>query len=475
MPPPIPLCVDLDGTLLLADTMTESLLLLFKDSPLSLFRLPLWLAQGRAHLKQEVARRVRLDVAPLPLNAEFLTFLREEHRSGRKLILVSGTDQKFAREAAEQAGLFDEVCASDGKTNLSGHGKAGMLQERFGKGGFDYAGNARVDLAVWSQARRAIVVSNSRALVERAKALCEVERVFQPPTAGLGTWLKAMRIHQWAKNLLIFVPLLGAHQWHNSAKLHATVLAFFAFSICASSVYLLNDLFDLEADRQHPTKCRRPLASGLVPLHWGMAAAFLLLVASILIALLLPVTFGATFAGYYVLTFLYSLRLKQLQILDVLTLAALYSIRVVAGGYAAQVVVSDWLLAFSLFVFLSLAFVKRFTELRQLQQTNSEKLKGRGYEVGDRELISTMGVASGYLAVLVLALYITNPLVTQLYEYPSALWFACPILLYWISRVWLLAHHGALHDDPIVFALKDRQSWLIGIVLMIIGAIALPK
>jgi len=189
----------------------------------------------------------------------------------------------------------------------------------------------------------------------------------------------------------------------------------------------------------------------------------------------LPVAFGATFAGYYVLTFLYSLRLKQLQILDVLTLAALYSIRVVAGGYAAQVVVSDWLLAFSLFVFLSLAFVKRFTELQQLQQAPTEKVKGRGYEVGDRELISTMGVASGYLAVLVLALYITNPLVTQLYEYPAALWFACPVLLYWISRIWLLAHHGALHDDPIVFALKDRQSWLVCIILLIIGAIALPK
>jgi len=200
-----------------------------------------------------------------------------------------------------------------------------------------------------------------------------------------------------------------------------------------------------------------------------------LLVVSILLALLLPPRFGASFAGYYVLTLLYSLRLKQLQILDVLTLAGLYSIRVMAGGYAAQVVVSDWLLAFSLFVFLSLAFVKRFTELRQLPQIPSEKAKGRGYQASDRELISTMGIASGYLAVLVLALYITNPLVTQLYEQPAALWFSCPVLLYWISRVWLLAHQGALHDDPIVFALKDRQSWLVGIILLIIGAIALPK
>jgi 4-hydroxybenzoate polyprenyltransferase len=253
------------------------------------------------------------------------------------------------------------------------------------------------------------------------------------------------------------------------------MLAFFAFSICASSVYLLNDLFDLEADRHHSTKRHRPFASGRLALRSGMIGAPLLLLSSILLSLLLPPAFVATFASYYLLTFLYSLRLKQIEILDVLTLAALYSIRVVAGGYAAQVAVSDWLLVFSLFVFLSLAIVKRFTELQHMQRGKGDRVKGRGYRVSDLELVSTMGIASGYLAVLVFALYISNPVVTQLYTNPAALWFACPVLLYWVSRVWLLAHRGLLHDDPIVFALKDKPSWLVCSVLLIIGAIALPQ
>jgi 4-hydroxybenzoate polyprenyltransferase len=465
--------VDLDGTLLRTDTMTESLLMLLKENPLRLLQLPLWLMQGRASLKQKIASRSRLDVVSLPVNAEVLAYLHEQRELGRRLILVSGTDIQVARAMADHIPLFEEVCASDGTINLSGRHKADMLRERFGKGGFDYAGNARVDLAVWAEARRALVVNEGHALARKAAALCEVERHFGGRPVDLKTWLEALRIHQWAKNLLVFVPLLGAHQWHNFSKLAASALAFLAFSICASSVYLLNDLFDLEADRYHPTKRQRPLASGRLPLPWGMAAALLLLVLSILVALFLPVAFGVAFVTYYFLTALYSVRLKQIEILDVLTLAALYTIRVVAGGYAAQIVVSDWLLAFSLFVFLSLAFVKRFTELQLLK--SGETVRGRGYQVADRQLVSTMGVASGYFAVLVLALYINQPLVTQLYHNPSALWFACPVLLYWISRIWLLAHHGQLHDDPIVFALKDRQSWLICLMLLVIGAIAVPN
>jgi len=471
----VPLCVDLDGTLLHTDTLLESLLLLLKSSPWSAVRLPFWLLSGRAHLKQEIAGRASLDLKSLPVNTGLLAYLRQQHESGRRLLLVSGTDIRIARAIAGQFDLFDEVCASDGQVNLSGKHKAQMLVERFGKGGFDYAGNAFVDLVVWTQARRAIVVSNSPRLVRKAGVLCEVENVFPPPPVDFRVWLQALRVHQWAKNLLVFVPLLGAHQWHDRSKLAAATLGFGVFSIGASSVYVLNDLFDLEADRHHPTKHRRPLASGQLPLLAGVISAPLLFLLGLLGALLLPPAFGLTFATYYVLTLLYSLRLKQVEILDVLTLAALYSIRVVAGGFATQVVVSDWLLVFSLFVFISLAFVKRFTELQLPRREKSEKIKGRGYQGGDGELISTMGVASGYLAVLVLALYISNPVVSQLYRYPAALWFACPVLLYWISRVWLLAHREALHDDPIVFALQDRPSWLVGIILLIIGAIAQPR
>ena len=471
----IPLCVDMDGTLLQTDTLLESLLVLLKAAPLSLFQIPRWLVQGRANLKHELADRVTLVVASLPVNAEFVEFLRVEQQSGRRLILVTGSNHRIGDAMAKQIGLFDEVCASDEKVNLSGRRKARMLVDRFGKTGFDYAGNGLVDLAIWAEARRAIVVSNSPGLARKAEALCEVERVFRPPTPGPRVWLQALRIHQWAKNLLIFIPLMGAHQWHNPSKLGAVGLAFFVFSICASDVYVLNDLFDLEADRHHATKRHRPFASGRLSLLSGMIGAPLLLLASILLALLLPLPFGGTLACYYLLTFLYSLRLKQVEILDVLTLAALYSIRVLAGGYAAQVAVSDWLLVFSIFVFVSLAFVKRFTELQLVQRGKSDRVKGRGYRVGDLEMVSTMGLASGYLAVLVFAFYVTNPEVTHLYRNPAALWFACPVLLYWISRVWLLAHRGLLHEDPIVFALTDKASWVVCLILLIIGVIALPK
>jgi 4-hydroxybenzoate polyprenyltransferase len=471
----IPLCVDLDGTLVHTDTLLESFLVLLKEKPISLFHIPFWVARGKANLKEEISKRAKLPVAGLPVSVELIQYLKAEHASGRELILVTGANHRIGQAVAAQVGLFDEVVASDENVNLSGRRKAQTLVDRFGKRGFDYAGNEDVDFAVWAEARQAIVANKSDAFARKVKTLCEVELVIKPPAAGFEVWRKALRIHQWAKNLLIFVPLLGAHQLQNLQKLGAAFLAFFAFSLCASSVYLLNDLLDLEADRHHPTKRHRPFASGRLHLLWGMIGAPCLLAASILLAFRLPIAFRVTIAGYYLLTVLYSLRFKQVEILDVLTLAALYSIRVVAGGYAAQVVISDWLLAFSIFVFLSLAYVKRFTELRLVQVGKSDSIKGRGYGVEDLQLVSAMGVASGYLAVLLLALYVTSPAVTQLYQNPAALWFACPVLLYWISRVWLLAHRGLLHDDPIVFALKDKYSWLVGLILLAIGAIALPR
>jgi len=468
MPTSIPLCVDLDGALWQTDMLLESLLVLLKESPLSIFRIPFWLVQGKAKLKLELANRVRLRVASLPLRAGLLEFLRKEHQAGRRLILITGAGSQVGQAVAAQVGLFEEIVACDGEVNLSGDHKTRILVDRFGKRGFDYAGSHDVDLDIWAEARKAVVANNSDDLARRVKALCEVEIVFPRPAAGPKAWLQALRMQQWTKNLLVFVPLLGAHQWRNSSKLGAAFLAFLAFSICASSFYLLDDLLDLEADRHHPTKRHRPFASGRVPLLWGMIGGPCLLLASILVALSLSPAFRLAFVGYYLLTLLYALRFKQLEILGILTLAALYSIRLVAGGYEAQVAVSDWLLVFSNLVFLSLAFVKRFTELQLAPREKSDGLK-------DLALISAMGVASGYLAVLVLALYVTNPTVTQLYQNPAALWFACPVLLYWISRVWLLAHRGLLYDDPIVFALKDKVSWFVGLIALVIGVIALPK
>lgn len=471
----IPLCVDLDGTLLQTDTLHESVLLLFKNKPLLLARIPGWLLVGRAHLKWEVSRCVGLDVSLLPVHAEFLEYLKSEHSGGRKLILVTAADASVGNAVAERFGFFNQVISSDGETNLSGRKKATALEQRFGNKNFDYAGNEQADLPVWAAARRAIVVAPNARTLRQARSQGNVEKIFERPGGIPRLMLRALRIHQWAKNLLLFIPLLGAHRWNDPAKLRTVLLAFAAFCLCASSVYLLNDLLDLEADRYHPTKRSRPFASGRLSLKWGVFGAPLFLIAGILLALLMSWEFAVTFALYYCLTLGYSLRFKQVAIVDVFVLTSLYGIRVLAGGYAAQVPVSDWLLVFSLFLFLSLAFAKRFTELKAVQQGNSEKLKGRGYQIGDEELVSSMGVGSGYLAVLVLALYITNPLVTQLYQRPSSLLLACPLMLYWISRVWFLAHRHLLHADPIVFALTDRQSWLICAVILLIGMAALPR
>jgi 4-hydroxybenzoate polyprenyltransferase len=318
------------------------------------------------------------------------------------------------------------------------------------------------------------VVNAGDRLAQKARALGDVEKVFEKDPGHISDLFRVLRVHQWCKNFLLFAPLLGAHRWKDVSRLSQVLIAFVAFCLCASSVYVLNDLVDLESDRSHPRKCHRAFAAGRIPLSQGFIGATLLLAASFLIALSLSRSFVITFATYYVLTLLYSLRLKQIPILDVLVLASLYGVRVIAGGYAAQVEVTDWLLALSTFLFVSLAFAKRFTELQWARQANRSDLKGRGYRAGDAQLISGMGISSGYLSVLVLALYITHPAVTQLYRRPTTLWLACPVVLYWISRLWLLAHRDALHDDPIIFALKDKQSWLICLILLAITVAASP-
>lgn len=472
----MPLCVDLDGTLILTDTLAESLLLAVTDERRLLLKIPLWLMRGRAHLKSELSALVTPDVSALPLNPQVVAYLREQHAAGRKLILVTGADRHLARKMANHLAIFDDVLASDGTTNLTGRHKAGELVRRFGKGGFDYAGNERRDLAVWAVARRAIVVSDSPVLAEKAAAVCEVEKAIAVPRPSPRDWLKALRVHQWTKNLLLFIPLLGAHAWANPIKLQAVIVGFVVFCLGASSVYILNDLLDLEADRHHASKHRRPFASGRISLATGMVATAALFVAAVVLAVAtMTWSFCGVFAGYYLVTFLYSQRLKRVVLVDVFILASLYCVRIFAGGEAAQVPVSRWLLGFSMFLFLSLALAKRYTELRGLLHNNVVKAKGRGYHTEDLELVGGMGIASGYVAALVLALYVDNPMVSTLYRHPGALWAACIVLLYWISRVWLLAHRGALHDDPVVFAIKDPQSWLAALILVLVALAALPK
>jgi 4-hydroxybenzoate polyprenyltransferase len=472
MPDKIPLCVDLNGALLQTDVLSELVCLAIRK-PFTGWKLPFWFLCGRAHLQAKLMASVQLNAHSLPLNEELLGFLKREREQGRQLFLVAGTGVHVGQAVSEKTGLFDAVICNPNGPELSGEKKAALLVERFGKGNFDYAGTSPADLPIWAVARKAIVVNASQTVLRELKKAGQVEAVFSREKT-LSMLFRALRPHQWSKNLLIFLPLMGAHCWSDLGKLTQTLTAFGAFCLCASSVYVLNDLLDLESDRHHFKKRYRPFASGRISLVYGLIGAPLLLLASVLVGLELPLSFLATLAIYYALTLLYSFWLKQIEILDVLVLASLYGIRVVAGGYAAQVTVTDWLLAFSMFLFVSLAFVKRFTELQWVRRENRETLKGRGYQTGDAELVSSMGVVSSYLSVLVLAFYITNPAVTQLYHKPAALWLACPVLLYWNSRIWLLAHRKKLHDDPIVFALKDKQSWFIGLILLAIATAASP-
>ena len=470
----IPLCVDLDGTLLQSDSLFETFCLLLKQNLLAALLAPFWLLGGRANLKLQIGERVELNVNSWPLHNALLDFLRAEKSRGRKLILATAADRKIAEAIQARVNLFDEIVASDGKNNLLGSNKAAALVQKCGEKKFDYAGNSSADLPVWAAANAAIVVG-SKSLAERAAAVTKVAQVFDAPRATLKDRAKLLRVHQWSKNLLLLIPLMGAHKWTDPAKLIPVLIGIAVFSIGASSVYILNDLLDLDSDRQHRSKKFRPFATGKIPLVIGLLLAPLLLAIAVALSFVLGKQFAAVFGIYYLLTLLYSLRLKQVELLDVLVLAGLYGIRVLAGGVVADVVVSDWLLMFSLFAFLSLAFAKRFTELRTLRGQPDTKVKGRAYVSGDIELVSSMGVGSGYLSVLVLAMYITHPSVTALYHTPQFLWLACPMLFYWISRVWLLAHRGHLHDDPILFALRDKQSWLVAALIGVIGFCAGPK
>ena len=467
--PDVPLCVDLDGTLVKTDLLIESALMLLKRNIWFAVLLPLWLLKGKAHLKHQVAMRVDLDVESLPFNTELLALLREQKSDGRYLVLATGTNVKLAKDVANHLGLFDDVLASDASTNVTAATKSRLLRERFTDHGYDYIGNSRADLQVWQCARTAMVVNSNRAVGAAAARVANVGSIAGDASPGTADYVRAFRPHQWLKNLLVFLPLIGAHEIDNPGLVLQALLAFMAFGLCASSGYLVNDLFDLSADRHHPRKGRRPLASGSIPIKHGMLLVPVALVAAASVAAMLPAEFFGVLIGYFLLSLGYSVWLKEKVVLDVLLLAALHTLRVIAGAAATSIVPSFWLLAFSMFLFLSLALLKRYTELLETQGADEQVIKGRGYRFADRTILSNMGTASGYLSVLVLALYINSDMVRTMYTYPQAFWFLCPLFLYWISRMWLAADRGGIQDDPFIFAMKDHVSrWIVVLSLAIL-------
>jgi 4-hydroxybenzoate polyprenyltransferase len=439
---------------------------LLADSPKLMFVVPGWLFGGKARFKAAVAAHGKLDAASLPYNHELLAWLEEQKRGGRRLILVTAAHADIANAVAAHLGLFDAVMATT-DDNLAGDAKANALVQRFGTRGFDYVGNASPDLRVWMHARRAVCVDAPADIVKQAGKLAPVERTFTSGGSVLRAWIKALRVYQWVKNALIFVPLLFAHRFTEMPLLLASLGAFVAFCLCASSVYILNDLSDLPSDRRHPRKSLRPFAAGLLPIPHGIAAAALLLVTSFAIAISIGPFFTLTLCLYYVVTVLYSFWLKRISLVDVMSLSGLYTMRILAGSAAVMIAPSFWLLAFSVFLFLSLAVAKRYAELEMMVKQGRNAAAGRAYESIDLPVLLTLGIASGYCAVLVLALYINSDQSENLYRRPQLLWLVCPMLMYWISRVWVLANRGKMIDDPIVFALKDRISLVVGVAIAV--------
>ncbi|MEL7524650.1 MAG: UbiA family prenyltransferase [Pseudomonadota bacterium] len=464
--------VDLDGTLLRTDLLWESLFQALRRNPLIVFSLFGWVLRGIAYTKARLAETAEIDVTVLPYRQEVVSELETQKALGRRLVLATGSNEKLAHAVSEHLGLFDAVLASDEDTNLTSGRKLARIEAEAGDLGFEYYGNSHHDVCLFEAASEAVVVAPDRA-ADRWQKQSGASRI-EAGGSQVKAALKAMRPHQWLKNTLIFVPAVMAHEIFIGSVFLSAVLAFVAFSLSASAIYILNDLLDLEADRNHKTKWKRPFASGELSIPNGLALAFGSIVAAFLISTALPIGFAGILALYLVITTAYSFSVKRMLLLDVFVLAGLYTIRVLAGGVAASIEYSFWLLAFSVFFFLSLALVKRFTELQQVGETASREVTGRGYRHVDLETISQAGMTSGFAAVLVLALYIQSPAIERAYSVPQMVWLLCPLILYIIMRIWILARRDEMHEDPIVFILKDWRSQLMigcGAFLFLIAAV----
>lgn len=459
------LVVDLDGTLLRSDMLYESLWSAMAHDWRCFFGTVQALKQGRARLKRYLAQAAQIDIERLPYDEDVLEYVRAWRSAGKRTALVTATDQKLAEAVNAHLGLFDEVHGSDGTTNLKGSQKARFLEERFGSGTFAYMGDSHADLEVWKKSAKAITINAPTGLREAAEAAAPEAEHLQTRTTGLKPYIKALRPHQWLKNMLVFLPMLAAHQFTVLTFLQS-LLAFIAFSLIASSVYVVNDLLDLSADRAHPRKRARPFAAGDIPIAHGTLMAAVPLLTGMLIALGLGANFLLVMITYFLLTSGYSLVFKRRSIIDICVLAGLYTIRIIAGGTATGIPLSIWLLAFSVFFFFSLATVKRQAELVSNIKQGKAKPSGRGYQVEDLMIVSMMAIASGYNSVLVMAFYLNSTAVQELYAQPVLLWGICVVLLYWLSRTIMLAHRGHMHDDPVVYAAKDRISLICGALIL---------
>ena len=461
--------VDLDGTLVRTDTFAASLLETLRKRPSCILALIVALFRGRAFCKRVAADRAQLNIASLPYNQALIDYLRLQRALGHRVILATGADLSIATAVAEHLGIFDDIIASDGERNVTGNEKLRAIQETIGDVPFTYAGNSRADLEVWRRSQSAILVGAPSSCARDLRgASISIQHEFTGSRNGWKPLVRCLRLHQWSKNILVLVPAVLAHQIGNVLLMRQAFIAFLALSFCASALYIVNDLLDLQADRLHPNKRRRPLASGEMSIEAGLGLAACMVAVAAALATCLPFQGFVLLMAYAAASFTYSVKLKRILFLDVVSLALLYAVRVLYGGAATGIKISVWTLAFSLFLFASLATVKRLAELRRVNVSAASTHTYRGYKEVDVNQLSSLASSGGYVAVLVLALYINSPEVELLYRHPQGLWLLCPILIYWISRLTLIANRGDLDDDPVAFALKDYATWFTAALAAII-------
>jgi 4-hydroxybenzoate polyprenyltransferase/phosphoserine phosphatase len=468
----IPLVVDLDGTLIKSDLLYESTLLFLKRNPLNIFLIIKWLLCGITVLKTKLAERVVIDIELLPYNESFLEFLKSEYENGRELILATASAQIYAQRVADHLRIFSKVLATDEKNNLRGRNKLEKLVSLYGEKKFDYAGDSSTDIVIFSHCRNAHLINASDNTIQKAGKSANISSVIKKPVVGIVHFLKAARLYQWTKNLLLFVPLITSHNILNLKLLIINILGFIAFSLCASATYIINDLFDLEADRKHPSKKNRPFASGELSISKGILMSGLFGLSGLLLSFFLPLNFLFYLVTYILLTSFYSFFLKRYVLVDVFTLAGLYTIRIIAGARLIGVEISFWLFAFSVFLFFGLALVKRCTELQLIAKSGKMNLNGRDYCSEDLQTLRTMGITGCFISVVVFALYINSKEVLSLYSSPEILWAICPALLLWINRLWIKTSRGQMHDDPLIFTLKDNVSRYVLLFMFLMVLIA---
>jgi 4-hydroxybenzoate polyprenyltransferase len=452
-----PLVVDLDGTLTPTDTLVESIVKLVRKNPWSIVLLPFWLLRGRAGFKEAIASRISISAELLPYRQILLDYLKVQKSHGRRIVLATAAHKSIALSVAKHLGIFDQIIATDSGNNLKGSAKLLAVHENIGQS-FVYAGDSASDLPIWKAAQAAILVDAPPRIATQVKRLIPVELEIKDESPDFSTWLRALRVHQWLKNLLLFVPLLTAFAFSATDKLLSISIAFIAFSLTASATYLLNDLWDLENDRVHPRKRLRPFASAKIPILHGLAVAAGALTLAFCLAFLVSPNFALTLLLYLALTSVYSFVLKEYVLIDVLMLSLLYTLRILAGSVAIGVAISSWLLAFSVFIFLSLALVKRCAEIVSISKYGATGTSGRDYQVSDLAVLWPLGVGAAHSAVVVFCLFISDPETQVRYTTPHLLWVVAIVLFHWLARIWIKTSRGEMHDDPVVFAIKDRGS-----------------